>query len=82
MQQHDDWSLHDAYLHILHTEILPKADQTSQTKLLTQLQTQAAGATVHPGATTPSATPKFKSFREAAEYYDRNPGDAAAMAQR
>ena len=82
MQQHGDWSLHDAYLHVLHTEILPNADQRSQTKLLTQLQTQAAGATVHPGVATSSAKPKFTNFREAAMYYEKHPEEAAAMAER
>ena len=82
MQQHGEWSLHDAYLHVLHTEILPKADQTSQTKLLTQLQTQAAGATVHPGVSVSSAKPRFKDFADAAAYYETHPEERAAMANR
>lgn len=82
MEQHPDWQLHDAYLHVLHTEILPNADQKSQTKLLNHLQIQAAGATVHPGTTTSSTLPKFNSHKEAAIYYDAHPEEAKAMADR
>jgi hypothetical protein len=62
--------------------VLPKLDQHSQKKLLGHLQTQAAGASVAPNASTSSAPPKFKSFREAAEYYEKHPEHAEAMAQR
>ena len=62
--------------------VLPKLDQKSQAKLLGHLQTQAAGASVQPNASTSSAPPKFKSFREAAEYYEKHPEHAEAMAQR
>ena len=79
---HEDWSLQDAYLAVLHEKILPSLKHTGQTELLGQLQSQAAGATVHPGSTTPSAKPKFKSPREALEYYDKHPEEAAAMANR
>lgn len=79
MQSHEDWSIHDAYLHVLHTEIFPKLDQASQGKLLTHLQTQANGATVHPGAAATAAKPKFKNYGEAMAYYDKHPDEAAAL---
>ena len=79
---HPNWSLQDAYLHVLHTEILPKFDQASQTKLLTQLKTQAAGGTVRPDGAG-QAKPDFKGdFRKALAYYDAHPEEAAAMEQR
>ena len=79
---HPDWSLQDAYLHVLHTEILPKFDQASQTKLLTQLKTQAAGGSVRPDGAG-QAKPDFKGdFRKALEYYDTHPEEASALAQR
>ena len=80
--EHPEWNLHDAYLHVLHTEILPKADQVSQAKLLDSLKTQAAGSTVHPGASTPGGIPKFKSHKEALIWFDAHPVEADAWAQR
>ena len=62
--------------------VLPKLDQSSQAKLLGHLQTQAAGASVAPNASTSTAPPKFRNFREAAEYYEAHPEQAEAMAQR
>lgn len=80
--EHEDWSLQDAYLSVLHSTILPSRDQHSQAKLLGHLQTQAAGATVHPNAPTGTSRPKFSNFKEAAEYYAAHPNEAEAMAQR
>jgi hypothetical protein len=62
--------------------VLPKLDQKSQAKLLGHLQTQAAGASVAPNASTSTAPPKFRNFREAAEYFETHPEQAEAMAQR
>ena len=79
---HPTWSLQDAYLHVLHTDILPKLDHKSQGKLLTQLQTQAAGATVRPDGGG-QGKPDFKGdFRKALDYYSTHPDEAAAMEQR
>ena len=76
---HENWSLADAYLHVLHTEILPKLDQASQGKLLSHLQTQAAGSTVHPSGTSPTQPFKPKSFEEALAHFEGNPKEAEAM---
>lgn len=76
-ETHPRWTLQDAYLHVLHTEILPQLDQKSQGKLLTHLQTQAAGSTVRPdGSGTPR--PKFKAdqWKEALEYFEAHPEHA------
>jgi hypothetical protein len=62
--------------------VLPTLDQKSQAKLLGHLQTQAAGASVAPNASQSTAPPKFKTFREAAEFYEKHPDQAEAMAQR
>jgi len=62
--------------------VLPKLDQKSQAKLLGHLQTQAAGASVTPNASASTAPPKFRNFREAAEYFEKHPEQAEAMAQR
>ena len=81
-ESHPDWSLQDAYLHVLHTEILPTFDRASQSKLLTQLQTQAAGGTVRPDGAG-QGRPDFKGdFRKALEYYETHPEEASAMEQR
>ena len=81
-EAHEEWDLKDAYLHVLTTEILPTLDQTSQTKLLTKLQTQAAGGTVRPDGSG-QGRPDFKGdFRKALEYYEAHPKEAADMEQR
>ena len=75
---HENWSLPDAYLHVLHTEILPKLSQTAQGQLLTHLQTQAAGSTVHPSGTSPTQPFRPKSFDEALRYFEAHPQEAEA----
>ena len=79
---HPDWTLHDAYIDVLQREILPSADQTSQTKLLDSLKTQATGATVHPSGTPGEGIPKFKNFAEASRWFNDHPAEAEAMASR
>jgi hypothetical protein len=75
-------SLQDAYLDVLHRVILPGLDQKSQGKVLSDLQQKATAQTVHPGAPSGSAKPKFKNFAEAHAYYETHPEEADAMANR
>src|SRR3990167_8997571 len=79
---HPEWgdNVHRAYVHVLTTTVMPGLTQSAQTQVLDHLQTQAAGASVHPGAASASGPPKFKSFGEAARYYAEHPADAEAMA--
>ena len=67
---------------VFHIIDFPKLDQKSQAKLLGHLQTQAAGASVAPSASVSTAPPKFKSYGEAARYYDAHPEEREAMANR
>jgi hypothetical protein len=50
--------------------------------VLSNLQQKANAQTVNPGAPSGTAKPKFKSMREALEYYSTHPDEAAAMANR
>ena len=79
---HPEWgdNVHRAYTHVLHTVVLPGLSLKEQGKVLSHLQTQAAGASVRPGQAGAVTTPKFKSHREAMEYYSTHPEEAEAMA--
>lgn len=77
-----DFSLQDAYLHVLHSQILPSLDRTSQARVLSDLQQKATATTVNPASPTGAQKPKFKGFGSAAAYYDAHPDEAAAMANR
>ena len=56
---HPEWgdNVHRAYVHVLSTAVIPNLSQKEQTKVLDHLKTQAAGASVHPGASSTSAKP-------------------------
>ena len=75
-------SLRQAYDEVLKTKIFPSIGQKSEAKVLSDLQQKANAQTVNPGTPTGSAPPKFKNFREAAEYYEAHPEERAAMAER
>lgn len=77
-----DFSLQDAYLHVLHSQILPSLDRTSQARVLSDLQQKATATTVNPASPTGAQKPKFSGFGSAAAYYDAHPDEAAAMANR
>jgi len=51
-----DWSLQDAYLHVLHTTILPGLSKTERTKVLADLNQKPAATTVNPSSSTTSAS--------------------------
>jgi hypothetical protein len=84
LAEHDDWgdNVYRAYVHVLQTVVFPTLSQTEQAKVLADLKTKAASGTVTPSGQTPSQTPKFKDFGEAARYYDAHPEEAAIMAKR
>jgi len=71
--------LRDAYDHWLDTKYLPGSGQQAEAKVLSDLQQKAHAQTVHPGTPSGSAPPKFKTHREAAEYYDTHPDEAEAL---
>jgi hypothetical protein len=73
-------NVHQAYAYVLTTKVLPGVTRGEQTKVLESLKTQAAGGTVSPSASSQTSPPAFKSPREALQYYDAHPDEAAAMA--
>ena len=81
--EHEEWgdNVHAAYNHVLVTQILPKLSQAEQQQVVEQLTGKGAGSTVPAGGTA-HGVPKFKSFKDAAKYYEAHPAEAAAMANR
>lgn len=82
--EHEEYgdNVHAAWWDYYQGSIAPTLAQTEQAKVLDHLQTQANGATVHPSGSQVSGPPKFKSFKEASEYFEKHPEEAARMAQR
>lgn len=76
------YSLQDAYLDVLHRVILPGLNTKAQGQVLSDLQQKATAQTVHPGAPSGTAKPKFKNFEEAFTYYEKHPEEAEAAANR
>jgi len=65
-----NWSLQDAYLHILHTTILPTLPAKAQAQVVADLQSKAAAQTLNPAGSSKPATPDFKGdFKAALEYH-------------
>ena len=81
--EHEEWgdNVHAAYNHVLVTQILPTLSQAEQRQVVDQLTGKGAGSTVPAGGTA-HGVPKFKSFKDAAKYYEAHPAEAAAMANR
>jgi len=70
-REHPDWTLQDAYLHVLHTVILPAMPAQAQATVVAQLQQKAAAQTMNPAGGTATATPDFKGdFLAALKYAD------------
>jgi hypothetical protein len=64
------WSLQDAYLHVLHTKILPSMPAKAQAQVVADLQSKAAAQTLNPTNTSKAAAPDFKGdFKAALEYH-------------
>ena len=67
---HPRWSLQDAYLHVLHTDILPSYPAQAQAKVVADLQSKAAAQTLNPAGSTRPSTPEFKGdFKAALEHF-------------
>jgi hypothetical protein len=83
LEEHEEWgdNVHAAYNHVLVTKVLPTLSRAEQQSVINTLTGKAAGTTVSPNGTAPAA-PSFKSFKEAAKYYEQHPEEAAAMARR
>ena len=80
-QENPKMSIREAADYVLDTQILPSYGQKAEAKVLSDLQQKANAQTVNPGTPSGTAQPKFKSFREAAEYYDKHPDEAAQAAR-
>jgi hypothetical protein len=64
------WTLQDAYLHVLHTKILPSFPARAQAQVVADLQSKAAAQTLNPGSSTRPSTPDFKGdFKAALEHF-------------
>ena len=74
-------NFHAAYVHVLANDILPKLSQAEQAKVVDSINQKATAGTVNPNQSA-VGSPKFKSFRDAAKYYEEHPEEAAAMANR
>ena len=81
--EHEEWgdNVHAAYNHVLVTQILPTLSRAEQQQVVDQLTGKGAGSTVPAGGTA-HGVPKFKSFKDAAKYYEAHPAEAAVMANR
>ena len=82
MVDHPDWSDERAYIDLLQTDILPNLSKTEQTKVLSDLKQKATAGAVNPGSPTGGHAFKPKSFREALEYFNDHPEEAAALAHK
>jgi hypothetical protein len=70
--QHKDWTLQDAYLHILHTKILPTLPAQAQAKVVADLQQKAASQSLNPAGVTRPAPPNFHGdFEKALEHFSK-----------
>lgn len=65
-----DWNLQDAYLHVLHTKILPTIPARAQAQVVADLQSKAAAQTLNPSGASKPASPNFNGdFKAALEYH-------------
>lgn len=81
--EHEEWgdNVHAAYNHVLVTKILPTLSQAEAAAVVDSINNKASGSTVSPRGQA-TGTPKFKNFKEAAEYYEAHPEEAKAAASR
>ena len=72
-KENPDFTLQDAYLHVLHTTILPALPAQAQAKVVADLQSKAAAQTLNPASTARPSTPDFKGdFKAALEWAAAN----------
>lgn len=70
--ENPDWTLQDAYLHVLHTKILPALPAQAQAKVVADLQSKAAAQTLNPSGATKPAAPDFGGdFKKALEHFGK-----------
>jgi len=68
--EHPDWSLQDAYIHVLQTKILPAYPAKAQAQVVADLQSKAAAQSLNPAGAVRPSTPDFKGdFKAALEYH-------------
>jgi type II secretory pathway pseudopilin PulG len=66
------WTLQDAYLHVLHTKILPKLPAQAQASVVADLQQKAAAQSLNPQQAVPTKSPDFGGdFEKALEWASR-----------
>jgi hypothetical protein len=64
-----NWSLTDAYIHVLHTKILPSLPARAQAQVVADLQSKAAAQTLNPSGTVKPSAPDFHGdFKAALEF--------------
>lgn len=69
------FDLKDAYLHVLHTKILPTLPAKAQAAVVADLQSKAAAQTMNPAGTAKPARPDFKGdFKAALEWASQHKG--------
>jgi hypothetical protein len=83
LMEHEEWgdNVHAAYNWVLTNKILPTLSQAEQRAVVDSINNKATGASISPRGTA-TGTPKFKSFKDAARYYEEHPDEAAAAANR
>ncbi len=83
LQAHPEWgaNVHRAYMHFMHTVVLPKLSVAEAQSTIDSITKQGEATTVAPG-TTAVGQPRFKSFASAAKYFAEHPDEAATMAGR
>jgi len=63
------WSLSDAYIHVLHTKILPALPAKAQAQVVADLQSKAAAQTLNPSGSVKPTAPDFHGdFKAALEF--------------
>lgn len=68
-----NWTLQDAYLHVLHQKILPTLPDKAKAQVVADLQSKAAAQTLNPASAGRASTPDFKGdFKAALEWAAQN----------
>ncbi len=71
-RSHPEWTLEQAYLNFLHSDLLPSLSANAQAKVVADLQQKAAANTLNPSGASKPAAPDFKGdIKAALEYYSK-----------
>lgn len=69
-KSHEDWTLQDAYLSVLHSKILPAMPAQAQATVVADLQQKAAAQTLNPAGGAPASSPDFGGdFKKALQHF-------------